>query len=446
MALLPAVLLLGGCKPKNRVSVIVITLDTVRADHLSVYGYPRRTTPFLERLAKESVTFNNAYTPIPHTVPAHTSLFTSRYPSDHKLLYNDWKLKDWKLPLLTDALEHQGYQTGAVIASQVLSSSCGLSHGFQFYQDKNFEQPLTVVKKKKKISHAYVQRRAVEVLKWAERWLNDLDRERPFFLWLHFYDAHRPYDFPPELTPAFALDDEFKGYLEKNHYLMPESYADANTYDNELLYLDQNLEKLFGYLKDQGLLAKSLIIVTADHGEGLGQHNLYNHGLYLYEEQVRIPLLIRFADGYKAGTRVDAAVSLIDIAPTILDYLQLKDKMEPRGSSMLGLIAGTAQELRPCQFFERRWYEPKERVKGRKAGARCGDWKVIWADEETNELYDLSADPFELSNIREGQPKKFRELEAEVKGYLELVKFFSVEKQAVPKKVQKELKALGYTQ
>lgn len=430
--------------------MIIITLDTVRMDHLSLYDYFRPTTPFLSRLGAESVVFNNAYTPIPHTVPAHTSLFTSHYPSEHKALYNGWKLKDWNRPLLAEVLKQEGYQTGAVIASMVLTHWCNLNRGFEFYQDQDFEHQVSMMKKKKKkkVNPDFNQRRAGEVVKWAEKWLNEIDRERAFFLWLHFYDAHRPYDPDPNYPAPFQLDPEFTKYLEQNHYLIPAKYGEVNTYDNQLAYLDQNLEKFFQFLKDRGLLDQTLIIITADHGEGLGQHKLMSHGLYLYEDQVRIPLLIRFPDLAQAGTRIDARVNLIDLAPTILDFLQIpprRNRMEARGQSLLSLISGGKKELRPCEYFERRWYEPKRRVKGRKAGALCGEWKIIWADEEENELYHLPGDPFELTNARDLEKKKFLELETEMKGYLDRVKFFSVQKQTVPKEIQDQLKALGYT-
>ncbi len=450
-ALIAALILAGSwfdsChKTAKGPSVIIITLDTVRMDHLSVYGYFRPTTPFLNQLAAESVVFNNGYTPIPHTVSAHASLFTSHYPSEHKALYNGWKLEDYQPPLLAEVLKREGYQTGAVVSSAVLAGWHGLDRGFDFYQDQNFEHKVTGEKKKEKTTSIdYNQRRASEVVKWAEKWLNEIERQQPFFLWLHFYDAHRPYDPDPDFTPRFQLDPEFTKYLEQNHYQMPDKYDQVNTYDNQLAYLDQNLENFFQYLKAQGLLDKSLIIITADHGEGLGQHNLMNHGLYLSQEQVRIPLLIRFPDRSRAGTKIDTRVNLIDLAPTVLDFLKLKDPMEPRGKSLLSLIAGGKQELRACEYFERRWYEPNKKVQGRKAGALCGEWKIIWADQEEKELYNLTNDPFELTNIRDSENKKYLEMETEMKGYLDRVKFFAVKKQTVPKEVQDQLKALGYT-
>jgi len=441
--------ILPGCKPRAKgPNVILVSLDTVRPDHLSVYGYFRKTTPFLERLSEESVTFNNAYTPCPHTVTAHTSLFTSAYPSEHKTLYNGWKLKDWSKPLLAEVLKKAGYQTGAVVSSAVLASWHNLNRGFEFYHDKDFEHQVGIVKKKENgpnLKIDFNQRRASEVINWAQKWLNEIDPKQPFFLFLHFYDAHRPYDPDPNYNAPFKLDPEFIKYLTDNHYLMQDKYDSVNTYDNQLSYLDYNLEKFFSYLKSQGLLDKTLIIITADHGEGLGQHNLMSHGLYLYEDQVRIPLIIRFPDKASAGMRIDARVNLIDIAPTILEYLKLKDPMEPRGTSLLGIIQGVKKQPRSCEFFERRWYEPSKRAKGRKAGALCDEWKIIWADEEENELYNLNSDKFELTNLREMEQKKFLELESEVKKHLDDVKFFSVQKQTIPKEVQEQLKALGYT-
>jgi len=445
----------------RKTPVILIVLDTVRKDHLSVYGYPRKTTPFLEKLAKESVVFNNAYTPIPLTAPAHTSLFTSAYPSEHQVLENGWQLLNWRRPLLAEVLKKNGYQTGAVVGSAILHRGLKLNRGFDFYKDDEFTILTSTAKKnleqdsaeddetgaRTKKAH---KRQAQDVTKWCRKWLEGIRPKAPFFLFAHFWDAHRAYYLPDTFVRPFQVDPEFAAWLEANHYLLKDHYELINEYDNAIFYLDQNLESLFLYLDQKGILNRALIIITADHGEGLGQHNIYWHCLRIYQEQTRVPLLIRFPDQYRAGAKIDANVSLIDLAPTILDFLKLKDPMQGRGESLLPLISGEKKERRACEFIERKWY-PKENLAklekwapGKKAGIICGEWKAIWASEEPAELYHLNDDAFELTNLKDTEKKKYLELETILQEHLEKVNFFSVREQEMSKKMQERLQSLGY--
>ncbi len=437
---------------KQKPSVILISLDTVRADHLSPYGYPRLTTPFLARLAKESVVFQNAYSPISVTVPSHASLFTSHYPSETKLVNNGWRLENWKLPLLAEVLEQQGYQTGAVVASPILGKPHNLNLGFEYYQDQEFEHKAPVVRNEKDLKFPSNKRLAQEVVDFGIEWLNKLKPQQPFFLFLHFYDAHRPYVFPKEWNQPLPYDDEFQKYLTANFYLDPQDFDLVNDYDNSLYYLDQNLERFFSYLKEKSLLDNTIIVIVADHGEGLGQHKFYQHWFSIYEEEMKAPLLIRFPRAEHAGAKVAAQVSLIDVAPTVLDFLKLKDPMQSRGASLLPLIRGDKQELRSCNFLERSWL-PEEKgdlernlVSGKKAGAVCGEWKLIWSDREPMELYNLKSDPLELKNLTEAEPKKYAEMDFTLAEHLKEIHFQEVTIQSVPDKVQKALKSLGYTQ
>ncbi len=453
IALLLAILGGGSCREsRKKPSVILISLDTVRPDHLSLYGYFRKTTPFLEQLAKESVVFTNAYSPISLTVPSHASLFTSHYPSEHKLVNNGWRLENWKLPLLAEVLNKQGYQTAAVIGSKILIRYSELNRGFEYYQDRNFGYNISIVRSKKFQKRKSIKRLAQNVVDYGMDWLGKIKPGRPFFLFLHFYDAHMPYTFPQDWNKPFQNDADLKKYLEANSFLIKDDYDQVNDYDNSLSYLDQNLERFFRYLKEKNLLENTIIIIISDHGEGLGQHNFYNHWLNIYEEQVRVPLLIRFPRSEHAGRKVEAQVSLIDVAPTILDFLQVRDSMESRGSSLLPLITSAKSQIRPCNFQERRWFpeepppEEKHWAAGKKAGVVCGEWKLIWADREPVELYNLKSDPLELQNLRESEPKKYHELLPILQDHLEKINFNSAKEQAVPEKVRKTLKSLGYAQ
>jgi len=272
--------LFSGCwfGKANKPSVIFIVWDTVRQDHLSLYGYFRGTTPFLEELAKESVVFTQAYTPISHTLPAHFSMFTSRYPSEHGVLFNGWQLKNWKYPLLAEVLRKKGWQTGAVVGSDVLGKWHKFNRGFKFYKDEPFELHQIVGDNIIFTKEEFYQRHAEQVIHWAKKWLSEINRKKPFFL----------LDYPRK----FQLDEKFQLYLKQNYYIQEKSFEDINEYDNAISYLDEQLRSFFQYLKKQGLLSNTLIILTADHGEGLGQHNWYGHGLHLYQEQLRVGFLM----------------------------------------------------------------------------------------------------------------------------------------------------------
>jgi len=439
------------CERKPKSSVILIVLDTVRQDHLSLYGYPRKTTPFLDKLAEECVVFNQARSPIPHTVPAHASLFSSSYPAEHRLLFNGWRLEEWPKPLLAEVLKAQGYETGAVIGSAVLTRWHGLDRGFDWYQDQNFERSVRVGQETGE-TRERLQRRAGEVVAWAEKWLEQRNQRKPFFLFLHFWDAHYPYDLPEEFVAPFTNDASFQTYLSQNSYLQKQRFADVNTYDNSLAYLDHELEGFFSYLEREGLLEHTLIIITSDHGEGLGRHNWYKHSINLYEEQILIPLLFRFPDRRGAGQRIEAAVNLIDLAPTVLDFLGFKDLMNCRGTSLLPLISGEKFSLRDCDFFERRWYPENNPGNdpnwspGQKTAVVCGNWKYVSSSAEKHELFNLGRDRLELNNLLELEPGKAQELAAKLSQFRKSFPSLPGNGQAVPETLRKKLKSLGYAQ
>jgi len=451
------ILALGDCRSRHkRSSVILISLDTVRQDHLSVYGYFRKTTPFLESLATESVVFTNAYSQISVTTPSHASVFTGHYPSEHKLVANGWKLLDWKLPLLAEALRSEGYQTGAVIASRILGRYHKLDRGFDYYEDRIVERPgkQSASNPDDEEDAKTKKRMAGEVIKFAKEWVSGLNSDKPFFLFLHFYDAHKPYIFPEGWNKPFQNDEAFAKYLEENAYLLKEQYPEVNDYDNTIYYLDQSLQDFFGFLKQKNLLDNALIIIFADHGEGLGQHNFYRHNLYIYEEQMRVPLLLKFPQSAYAGKKISAQVSLIDIAPTIFDFIRIKDPQKASGKSLLPLVRGLQTEIRPCTFIERCWFPKTKSEKeteeiiatGKKAGVVCGQWKLIWSELGDSELFDLGDDPRELKNLKDFAPKKYAELNSILQEHLKKVQFGIVKEQKISEKMQKTLKSLGYAQ
>jgi arylsulfatase A-like enzyme len=421
-------------------------MDTVRADHLSCYGYYRSTSPAIDHIAKEGVLFSNAFTPMAHTLPAHVSLFTSRYPLEHMVLQCGWKIQK-KLPHLAETLKASNYSTGGIIGAAVLKKETGLGLGFDFYDDY-FDKYTILGGKKSKIelfrkTADQVVERAIDLIK--KQYLN-----RPFFLFLHFYDAHTKYALIPEkYQKMFPKDPELTRILKERNQ-NPKFAKMINKYDGGIRYIDDSLTRFWSFLKKTGIYDSSFIIIVSDHGEGLGEHNYYYHGRNVYEEQMRVPMIIRFPRGDHAGKRVDQMVTLLDVFPSILDFLGIPELPYSSGKSFLGLIRGKTDHTREYVHYERRWY-PEKKPKGttnwesgQKFGVRGKRWKYIWHSERSAQLYDLEIDPHELNNIAPHHPDKAAAMEKELEHYKKLVKKNKVFPQEIDQETKEQLESLGY--
>ena len=321
-------LLASGCAvtPPN---VILTSLDTVRADHLSVYGYERSTTPNLNRMAREGVAFNLAFAQAPWTVSSHMSIFTSLYPSVHSV--DHLKPQSGTVKTLPEHLKQAGYQTAGFVASVL--RGYGFRRGFDHYFAPSRTRSATIM-----VDHA---------LKYLARDpANPVICEQPFFLFLHLFDAHYPSEPPWPFDTAFVSSvrpdiRQISGShpLSQDKNLSPEELFEVVAlYDGEIAYTDYVLGRLFQHLEELGLYDSSLIIVIGDHGEGFLEHGLMNHGNSVYEELVRVPLIMRFPGGRFAGRRVNTPVQLIDITPTILEQVGGKTAAISQGSSLIDLI------------------------------------------------------------------------------------------------------------
>lgn len=280
----------GGGGDARPPSVLLVTLDTTRADALGCYGGERAATPSLDALAAESLLFERAHTVAPITLPAHASLLTGLYPLRHSVRDNGL----WPLPeeahTLAELARERGYQTAAVVAAAVLDRTFGLDQGFESYRVADVEQETPV----------YESLPASEVVDRALAWLEGRDRERPFFLWVHFFDPHAPYRPPPPF-------DAGREGLE--------------LYFGEVEAMDRALGRLFAALRAEGELRRTVVAVAADHGEALGEHGEYTHGPYCYETTLRVPLLLRDPSGFRAGEREERPVSLVDLFPTLAEAM-----------------------------------------------------------------------------------------------------------------------------
>jgi arylsulfatase A-like enzyme/tetratricopeptide (TPR) repeat protein len=289
-------------------NVLLITLDTTRADHLPAYGYKGVSTPGLDRLAADSVIFDDAIAHAPLTLPSHTSLLTGQLPIAHGVRDNEGYFVDPKIPTLAEILKAKGYATSAFVSAFVLDSQWGLARGFDTYFDE-FNQF-------QEVNRDLVQRRAEETGAAAERWLTTAGG-KPFFCWIHFYDPHDPYDPPEPFASRYA----------------------ANRYDGEIAYMDSAIDRLLAKITELKLDDRTLVVVTGDHGEGLGEHGESTHGMFLYRTTLHVPLLIRIPGG--ASRHVADVVRHVDVAPTILDLLGLPVAPSMQGASLLPVIAGT---------------------------------------------------------------------------------------------------------
>lgn len=395
-----------GERPPN---VVLIVVDTLRADHLSLYGYPRPTSPNLERLAQESLVFDRAFTVMSHTLPAHVSLVTGVHPATHQVLSNGW-VYDARWPTLATRLRDAGYASAAFVSGFPLDRQSGFGHGFEVFEDTRVEGVLH-----SKVEGELTNARALAWLKEQGDW--------PFFLFVHYYDVHTPYTWPSKGALPLSVDADLVALLEQreaaghavtdiNHKPVEfrgrelEVVEAVNLYDNLVLRADGLVEEIRSELERAGKLDDTLFIVTSDHGEGLGQHAYYSHGLHLYEEQMRIPLIVRPPSRLALGPgRSEATVSLLDVAPTVLELAGLPRDGLGHGRSLLGPVEEAAE---PRYVVAQRRYYPEGYRKAWGSFAPVtplaalrgdGALKYIRGGDGSEELYDLRVDPLEEKNL-----------------------------------------------
>ncbi len=272
--------------------MLLITLDTTRYNALGCYGNPADPTPNIDRLAAEGVLYSRARSVTPLTLPAHTSMLTGLYPNRHSVFANGLNSVPQSASTLAELARAQcDAQTSAFVASIVLDESFELDQGFETYEGAPRESSGP---------GGLRGLPAPEIVARATRWLDARDRDRPFFTWMHFYDAHTPWNPPPELAERM-----------RSQYL------------GEVAFIDQSLGPLFDHLRADGTLAETLVIVVGDHGESFNAHGEPTHGWYCYDGTLRVPFILRYPDGFRAGTKSDELVSVVDVYPTALAALGL---------------------------------------------------------------------------------------------------------------------------
>jgi arylsulfatase A-like enzyme len=399
---------LARCTSTSRTApptnVLLVTLDTTRADRLSIYGFQTASMPAMERLAREGVVFQRATTVAPLTLPAHCSLLTGLYPLHHGVRDNADLPLDAAHPTLAQMLHDRGFRTAAFVASSVLASDRGVARGFDTYRDTR--------KTSDAGSSLDTRRPGNEVVDEALTWLTGHE-DRPFFAWVHLYDAHAPYRPPEPFRSRYAADP----------------------YEGGLAFADSQVNRLIEWLESQHQLDRTLVIVAGDHGEALGDHGELEHGMFLYESVMHVPLVMRVPG--VAPRRIDGITSLVDVLPTVL--------------GLLGLPAGAGDGLDLSRAI-RRGEEPSDRViyseslYPRRFGwaalraVRAGQIKFIEAPRP--EVYDLNADAFEEHDLSHDRPDLVATMRARLETLVHSAPPDRVEPQGARAAAPDELRAL----
>ena len=426
-----ALALLPGCRA-NRPDVILIIVDTLRADHLSAYGYAKPTSPNIDAFARRATVFEQAISQSSYTIPSVLQIMTSRY-------VQGWSIRPADTTL-AEVLHREGYQTAAVVENanfEVHPKAHGLARGFdRFYRNgaldrDRVEQQLWKTKTPGDVITAQ-----------AARWIRARDRTQPVFLWTHYFDPHDPY------MPPFADDMEelswgpgsrFTGDIRRTFLFggAGEQFPDFNEtdrqhvidlYDAEIRYVDQAIGELLAILETEGILDGALVVLTSDHGESLGEHDLWTHGLSLYEPEIHVPLIVKFPH-QRQGERVTRPAQAIDVFPTVLEALGIP-------ATTLGLQGTSLQRSEPRLAFA---------FHGQWSVVRSEAWKLLRNGERT-ELFRPADDRGEQRDMAASNAPVVQELLAAREATLAAIRVGPSEMRRVSDETVERLRALGYAQ
>lgn len=375
-----------GEKEAEGMNLLVITLDTMRADRIGAYGYDKAKTPHLDNLAKKGIMFADCYSPVPLTLPAHCSLFTGRYPLGHRVRDNGtFFLSDAEITL-AEMMRNKGYGTYAVIASFVLLAKFGLNQGFSVYDDSLDANEL--------LYNFYSEITADAVYAKFEQWFRNR-KEKSFFAWVHFYDPHAPYDPPAEYRNG-------GGSL-------------SDLYDGEVAFTDVHVGKIIQDLKNEGVLDSTLIVIVGDHGEALGEHQEYGHSVFCYEENLKVPLIFYNSRMFPEGSVAEERVCLIDIMPSLLEMFGMDSPSSIHGRSFTRMLAGKKERGERPILIES-MYGKETLGWAPLAGIIDGSYKYVSLPEP--ELYDLEKDNREQNNLFPAKPDIARALDEKLKRFM----------------------------
>ena len=371
-------------------NVLLITLDTLRADHLSCYGSKKVSTPNIDALAARGVRFAQAVAQVPLTTPSHASILTGAYPQIHKLRDNGGFVLDGSIPTLATITKEARFDTAAFVGAAVLNRHFGLHRGFDHYGDNLNEK-----RDAKLLPGVVAELRGDAVTRRALDWLDQRAKPgqspapaRNFFLWTHYYDPHFPYD-PPEPFGSRFQKDKYSG---------------------EIAYVDLQVGELLKGLAARGLAEHTLVVLMADHGESLGDHGEFTHGVFLYDSTMHIPL-IAAGPGVPAAKVIAQQVRSIDVMPTIVEYLGLSPGSQAQGTSLLPAVLEGKSPVSSFAYMET-LYPKTAHGWAELRAVRTDEWKYVAAPKP--ELYHLPEDPSEAHSVQESQTAQAAKLEKHV--------------------------------
>ena len=384
----------GGSEPAAETTlrnVILITMDTTRADALGAYGQVLPTTPRIDRMASEGLRFAQVVTSSPSTLPSHATILTGKHPYAHGVRSNAGYVLAKDHVTLAEALQEHGYQTAAEIAAPVLGRRILLNQGFESYRDTMSpgiqRKHVRAITEKDEKSIRFDERIASDITSRGIQFLNSY-REDKFFLWLHYFDPHQSFTPPAE-------------YRAK----LPE-----NLYHAEILYVDHEIGRLLDTVRNLGLKENTLVVLTADHGESLSEHDETDHSMLVYDSTMRVPLILWGPTVLGEGSVVESLVRTVEIAPTVLDLLNLPPLADIQGISLAPLITGETSDLHLTGYGES--IEPMLFEASPIRFVREGEWKYI--HKVNPELYNVREDPGELDNVAAENPQIVKQLRSKL--------------------------------
>jgi len=418
-----SILLLGllmvpstGCGKRRPLNVLLITIDTLRADHLGCYGFNLAHTPRIDRLAREGVRATDAVAAAPITLPSHASILTGLLPPAHGVRDNGTYALGDDAVTLAERLKAAGYSTHAAVSALVLNRRYNLAQGFDSYDDDLWAEDaprLFMIRDRR------AAKTAERVAGWLDTW-SEAKTRRPFFVWTHFYDPHQPYEPLPE-----------------------DRVRCPTPYDGEIAGADKGVGRIVDELERLGVLDDTLVILTADHGESLGEHGEKTHAVFVYDATLHVPFLLRSPRLFSAGTVYTGPVRSVDIVPTVLSALGLPGGEETQGADLLRALQGKAEPLQLPQYSESLLAEVGFGMAPLYAVRSAG---IKWIRAPRPEVYDLKKDPHELHNLYPQEARRGARLDRELSALLadSQKRALGAQKSPMDRETLENLQALGY--
>jgi arylsulfatase len=443
-----------GCHSRKPVetNVILITIDTLRADHLGCYGYQRGTSPSIDKFAKKSVVFTQCVTQATATAASHASIFTSLYPPAHGVIRNSLSLSP-DVPSLVGVFEKNNYRTGAFVSSIVMGSLRGLDQGFQMYDD--------ILESRELNREDAYERPADLTTAAAVDWIQNGGKTK-FFAWIHYIDPHGAYYPPKEYRELFIDDQWYQGgnelpagsvqyarnaipsYQILHEFRDPAYYV--SQYDAEIRFVDEQIGKLLRNLEETGLLSNTIVVITSDHGETLADREYcFSHGIRTYDDQALIPLIMYFPD-MAEHKKISAQVRAIDIMPTVLEKLGIEFEATVHGQSLMPLMReDNGYSIAPALIFSESGEKLYDTDLGSQRSIRTIKWKFMRNSRDgSEELYNLEDDPLERTNLAASDPKTTAEMRKLFDMQVRSIQQAEILEREHSEEERKKMEALGY--